>query len=302
MLDRKSLVWFLLIAFGLSWILFVAPLAVKGNETLFPAVMKGLFAVAMWGPGVAAIVSTRFVARQPLASLRLRTLGPRRWYFWAWALPLVIVVLTFGISLLLPTVQLDTTFGVLRTELEKASQTGQSVPSAEVAVVSQIALALTLAPFINVVFALGEELGWRGFLLPKLLPLGQWKAMLLTGFIWGVWHAPTTIFYGYNFALHPYLGVLVGLVGFTLLGIIMAWLYLKTHSPWAPALGHGAFNAVAGLSFFFLKPDGLDTALAGSPLGLAGWLATGLVILALLWLRQFPPQEAQGAQRDDAPA
>jgi membrane protease YdiL (CAAX protease family) len=47
--------------------------------------------------------------------------------------------------------------------------------------------------------------------------------------------------------------------------VILSWLTLKTRSPWVAALGHGAFNALAGLGILFLKP-GFDAALAGSPL------------------------------------
>jgi membrane protease YdiL (CAAX protease family) len=33
-------------------------------------------------------------------------------------------------------------------------------------------------------FGFGEEFGWRGYLLPKLMPLGRWKAYVLVGIIW----------------------------------------------------------------------------------------------------------------------
>ena len=39
----------------------------------------------------------------------------------------------------------------------------------------------------------GEEYGWRGYLLPKLLPLGELQASLLVGVIWGVWHFPNAL-------------------------------------------------------------------------------------------------------------
>jgi membrane protease YdiL (CAAX protease family) len=286
MLDKKSLIWFLVIAFGISWILFTAPLAVKDNETLYAPVMQGLFALGMWGPGIGAIAAT-LAAKQPFGSLRLNTLGQKRFYFWAWLLPSVVVLLTLGFTVLLGTGKFDSSLTFMRELLAQAPPT-PGMPSVETLVFIQIVSALTFAPIINILFALGEELGWRGFLLPKLMPLGEWKAVLLTGFIWGIWHAPTTIFHGYNFPLHPYLGVLVMTVGCMLLGIIFGWLYIKTKSPWAPALAHGAFNAIAGLSFFFLKPEGLDTAVSGSPLGLPGWLAMGVVIGALIFLRQIP--------------
>ncbi len=70
----------------------------------------------------------------------------------------------------------------------------------------QIAISFTLGPLINTLLALGEELGWRGFLLPSLLPLGQWRAILMSGLIWGVWHAPA-ILQGHNYPSQPVLGV-----------------------------------------------------------------------------------------------
>lgn len=289
MLRQKSLVWFLLLAFGFSWILFIVPLAVKNNPTLYPPMMQILFALGMWGPGIAALAVTLGVEKAPLSALRLNTLGPKRFYLWAWLLPSVIAALTLGMTLLLGTGKFDPSLRFMRDLLAQAPQTGKPLPSAEVLVLIQVLSALTFAPFVNLLFALGEELGWRGFLLPRLLPLGKWKALLLTGAIWGLWHAPTTLLHGYNFPLHPYLGVLLMVVGCMLLGVIFGWLYLSTQSPWAPALAHGALNAIAGISFLFLQPEGLDSALGGNPLGLAGWLAMLLVLLALAAFRQLPP-------------
>lgn len=287
MLDKKSLTWFLVIAFCISWVLFTVPLAFKNDETLYAATMQSLFALGMWGPGIAAIIVTLFIAREPFSTLRLNTLGTKPIYFLAWLLPVVIAALTLGTTVLLGTGQFDGNLTFMRELVAKAPST-PDMPSVEMLVLIQIGSALTIAPFINILFAMGEELGWRGFLLPKLLPLGEWKALLLSGFIWGIWHAPTTILHGYNFPLHPYLGVLVMTIGCMLLGVIFGWLYLKTRSPWAPALAHGTFNAIAGVSFFFLKPDGLDTALAGNPLGVAGWLPMAAVIAILVVLKQIP--------------
>ncbi len=288
MLNKKSLTAFLLLAFGISWILFIAPLAVKGNPILYPAAVQILFALGMWGPGIAAIAVTLWVEKEPFRALRLNTLGPKRFYLFAWLLPALIAKLTLGFTLLLGTGKFDGNLTLLREMLAQAPQTEQALPSVELLALIQILSALTFAPLINMLFALGEELGWRGFLLPKLLPLGEWPAILLTGIIWGLWHAPTTIFHGYNFPLHPYLGVALMTIGCMLLGIIFGWLYLKTQSPWAPALAHGAFNAIAGVSFLFLKPEGLDSALAGNPLGVPGWLAMLLVLAVLALLHQLP--------------
>jgi uncharacterized protein len=286
MINRKSLFWFLIIAFGFSWILFTLPLAFKDNQTTYLTSMQISFALAMWGPGIAAIVTTLFVDKQSFKTLRLNTLGPKRFYLWAWVLPPVLTLVTLGFTILIRSGDFDSQMTMMREALKQVPSTA-GLPPVEILVAIQLAFAIILAPFINILFALGEELGWRGFLLPKLMPLGQWKAMLLSGVIWGFWHAPTTLLHGYNFPLHPYLGVLVMIFGCTLLGTILSWLYLSTRSPWVTALGHGAVNAAPGLALYFLKP-GFDTALGGSILGLAGWLAMSVFIAWLVLTKRLP--------------
>ena len=51
-------------------------------------------------------------------------------------------------------------------------------------------LALPIFTLLMAPLAFGEEWGWRGYLLPHLLPLGQWPAFLIGGVIWGLWHIP----------------------------------------------------------------------------------------------------------------
>jgi uncharacterized protein len=285
-MNRKSLLWFLLITFGIAWVLFTVPLAFKNDPARYPIAIVVSFALAMWAPGTAAIVTTLFVEKQPFMTLRLNTVGPKRFYLVAWFLPPLLTLATLGTTLLIRTGTFDSNLTVMREALAKVPA-GTGLPSAEILVAVQLAFAILLAPLINLLFALGEEIGWRGFLLPKLLPLGQWTAILLSGAIWGLWHAPTILLHGYNFPLHPYLGVLVMTVGCTLLGAIFSWLYLKTRSPWVAALAHGSLNASPGLAVFFLKP-GFDTAWGGTLLGLAGWIPMALFIGWLVWTKRLP--------------
>ena len=99
--------------------------------------------------------------------------------------------------------------------------------------------------------AFGEELGWRGMLYPTLAErMSKRSAALVTGIIWGLWHAPA-IAMGHNYGM-GYAGFPVdGILTMTLLSAAMScWLSLlrtQTDSVWPSALAHGAFNAVANV-------------------------------------------------------
>ena len=287
MIERKSLTWFLIITFLISWPLFIAPLAFSNMDaTTKQLATQGLWAVAMWGPGVAAIVTTLFIAKKPFSSLRLNTFGPKRFYLWAWFLPVLLTIIGLLFTLLFGIAKLDLNFTMLRDALASAAG-GSEIPIG-VIMSAQILFAIILAPFINVFFTMGEELGWRGFLLPQLLPLGQWKAMLISGVIWGVWHAPA-IMQGHNYPGYPILGSFMMIILCVLLGTILSWMYLNTKSPWVAALGHGAFNAIAGLPILFFQP-GFNMAFGGTLAAPTAWIGMALFIAWLVWTKRLPVQ------------
>jgi len=288
MIERKSINWFLGITVLLSWPLFLAPLALGDMDpTTKQLSIQGLWAIAMWGPGIAAIITTLFVSKLPFSSLRLNTLGPKRYYLWAWFLPIVLTLLSGLFTVLFGIAKLDLNFTMIRTAMESAASGGE-VPVG-IVVLSQTLLAITLAPFINMLFTMGEELGWRGFLLPRLLPLGQWKAVLWSGLIWGVWHAPVIV-QGHNYPGYPILGIFMMIVFCFLLGAIIAWLYINTKSPWVAALAHGSVNAIAGVPVLFLAP-GFNVAFGGTLAAPTAWIGMMLFIAWLVWTKRFPVQE-----------
>lgn len=287
MLERKNIFWFLVIAFIFSWILFLVPLALdEMDPTTKQLTTQAFWAVAMWGPGIAAAVTTIFIAKQPFSSLRLNTIGNKRIYLWAWFLPSVLTLLATAFTLLLGIATLDTDFTMIRTAM--ASATGGNKIPAEVIVLMQTLLAVTFGPFINMLFTLGEELGWRGFLLPKLMPLGQWKAVVISGVIWGIWHAPA-IAQGHNYPGYPILGIFMMIILCVLLGTIISWMYITAQSPWAAALAHGSFNAIAGLPLLFLKP-GFNMAFGGTLAAPTAWIGMAAFIAWLVWTKRFPVQ------------
>jgi len=283
LLKQKKLLWFLLITFTFSWILFLLPLLFgqAGTPTRQTATLIA-WSLAMWAPGLAAIFVTLLVERKPIGALNLQNLGDRRMYLWAWGLPIVLTIIAGVLTWLLGVGRLDLEFSQIGAAMAQAG--GSQLP-AWVAVAIQIASALTIGPLFNTLFAMGEELGWRGYLLPGLLPHGQMRAILLSGLIWGFWHAPV-ILQGHNYPSQPALGVFMMIVFCVLFGAILSWIYLRTHSPWAPALGHGSLNAIAGVSILFMP--GTDLVIGGPPSSLIGWIPLIAFVGWLVWSKRLP--------------
>ena len=145
------------------------------------------------------------------------------------------------------------------------------------------------AATVNAFMAFGEELGWRGFLVPALRPLGTWPALLLSGAIWGVWHAPI-ILLGYNFGRTDITGVLLMTGGCIAWGILLGWLRLRSASMWPAVFAHGMMNATAALvSLLYAAGTTFDMAFAG-PLGVAGWIVCAVVVVVLGLTGQFRRQ------------
>lgn len=150
--------------------------------------------------------------------------------------------------------------------------------------------------------AFGEELGWRGFLTTALAPLGFWPSALLSGVIWGVWHAPM-ILLGYNFARPDLIGLAL-MCAFTIgVGVILQVSRWWCRNMWVAAVGHGSLNAAVPLSLLVIA-DGSDAAMT-TLLGAPGWLVLGGVIgiLAAVGLtgRRLPHPLVPAPRRIDRP-
>lgn len=97
--------------------------------------------------------------------------------------------------------------------------------------------------------ALGEELGWRGYLTPKLQEvMGMPGAMVLSGIIWGLWHTPMILLYGLNYGTeHPVLGMLAMCFSCFGMGNILTLITMKSDSIYPAAIAHGVWDSVVSL-------------------------------------------------------
>ena len=158
-------------------------------------------------------------------------------------------------------------------------------------------LAVTLAPLANMIPAVGEEAGWRGYMMPRLKErLGLLNGRLLGGVIWGVWHWPLMLLVGYEYGTNylgaPLLGLVVWCVVCFALNTLLDWLYEKTGCIWVPAIAHGALNAVASMPVVLTDPAEASyyTVLGPMPIGLIGMLPV-LAVAVWLTLRQMKQEE-----------
>ena len=177
--------------------------------------------------------------------------------------------------------------------LEQMEAQGLSYP---LYVLISVVSGMIYAPLLNMFVALGEEIGWRGFLSPQLKArLGRQKGWLLGGVIWGAWHWPLIWLIGYEYGAAA--GNPVGYAGFPVVGMLLFcvitvgwgilhdWLYEKGGSIWVPSLFHGAINAAATLPLTVcLTNTGSARLLGPAPMGIIAGLPF-LAVAAVLFLR-----------------
>lgn len=103
-----------------------------------------------------------------------------------------------------------------------------------------VALVFVKSAVLNV---LAEELGWRGYLLPKLRVLGVIPAFFVSGLIHGLWHLPLILWTNaYHSGENPWISVPLFLATVLFLAPVIGYLRLKTDSVWPASLLHTSHN------------------------------------------------------------
>ncbi len=264
-----ALTVFLAVAYALGWFvqLQVGQAAV-GRPALDLLPLLAASAPALALPlAVATWLARRSVEQQGFADAGLRR-PAGRWLAAGWLLAPLLTLATVAASL--PWNALDLGLPALRAQLEAAG--GAAAPSPAAALAVQALAMLTLYPL----FAFGQELGWRGYLLPRLVEeLGPWRGAVLHGLVWGAWYTPLIAIGGYGYPGHPAMGIALFTAFGALLGLVLAWLTFASGSIVPATLVHGGLMAAAGLPPALLP--GLDPAVSGMP-----WSPVGLAVLAAL--------------------
>ena len=298
--EKTSFALYLLFAFGLAWLCQVGgcmALLQQGNTTLYQTALIG----TMLCPLAAVMLVCKVWQHEPTGiGWKLKWKANWKYLLAAWLGPAVFTVLGAALYFAVFPSRLDTTGSYLLAAmggnwtLESLKNELGMTPMQYVLIGA--AQAVTYAPLINMIPAVGEEAGWRGYMMPRLKErFGLLNGRLLGGILWGVWHWPLMLLVGYEYGTEylgaPALGLVVWCVVCFALNTLLDWLYEKTNCIWIPAIAHGAFNAAATIPVMLTYPaDAYYNVLGPMPIGLIGMLPM-LAVAVGLTLRQMKKEE-----------
>jgi len=241
-----------------------------------PGLVYGLI---MWSVGIAAIVTL---------SVRGLSVGTLGWKWGAWKYHLIAVAIPAGYGLFAYISAnalglTDFPNAVKLTDLR--SRTGLEEVSGSLGVTLALIIVVLGGGITGYARALGEEIGWRGFLTPRITSsIGFLFGTLVTGLIWAVWHWPALILLGYNAGgpLYWELGA------FSIMVIAIsgpfAWLRLKSGSLWPAATYHAAHNIFIQSVFDPLTVRGQSAVTIVSEFGVLLALTTAIFSLPFWYL------------------
>ena len=294
--HKHPIAVYLILANGITWLCWLPGIVIGSQQgyilpnydtytTLFQTgfantqhlVISIVFTLGVYGPLIAALVATWLDGgREGLIELGKRIIKWRvgmRWYFTILIIAFLLAAIPFGISVL-------------------TGMTGFSAAS-----------AISLPAIIILFFAqiltsgVGEEPGWRGFLLPRLkVRFGDQKYIWLLGLIWAIWHYPFTIYLTLSMMqdvtpaqmivtiLVQLAGLTISLIGMTFLYV---WLYNYTQSVFLAILLHALTNIVPLFVLSFLADPQVLTLFSG----IMPWVLV-LALQLTLGKKRFPDQIA----------
>jgi membrane protease YdiL (CAAX protease family) len=229
-------------------------------------------ALYMLVPAISAILVKKIIHKENInPDLRI-SFKINKWWVIAWLLMPLLSILTVGISLIFENVSYSADMSGMLLRYSEMIPPEQMVQFKQM--VQQYPMnflwvtllqGLLAGVTINALFAFGEELGWRAFLVYEFRQMNFLKASLIIGLIWGIWHAPL-ILMGHNYPQHPQLGVIMMTAFCMLITPLFLYISLKSRSVIAAAIIHGTMNATAGISIMLIQGgNDLTTGMTGLP-------------------------------------
>lgn len=250
MKDKKAIGLFLIITFALSGICYY--IRIKGGDAA-----AGMTSILMWCPAVAAfIVHRKYYYKEKI-------LG--------WNKCNIRYVL---IGILVPVVYLGFSYG-LYWIINKGALSGEIYTNS-------IGILVALI-FSSIITATGEEIGWRGFLLPKMAEIWNMKtAIVVSGLIWAIWHFPLMITDLYQAGTPLWYQLPMFTIEIIAITTIMAIIRLNSKSVWPAIILHASHNYFNQIIFSPLT-NGDDSVYFVGETGVITVIVLVLVALFIVW-------------------
>jgi membrane protease YdiL (CAAX protease family) len=241
---KKAIITFIILNFVLSSIFYFFIISFGSLNAV-----GGLYTfLLMWCPAIAAII-TSFIFFKSIKEFGWKP-GKIKYLIAAYTIPIMYITIAYGIFWVLD-------LGVF---------TG-NIPA-------NIIIFIVMGTVLSIMFALGEEIGWRGFLVPQLSKITTFNyVVLISGAIWALWHFPIIIFGSYTTGTPLWYSLPIFTLGILASSIILAWLRLKSGSLWPAVLLHASHDFYLGNMFDPLTSGTLSHYLVGE---------TGILLLAVL--------------------
>lgn len=234
---------YFLLTFVITWIC-VFPMIVTTGQDLGPVVgviVGVLFTGGLaFGPAISAIIVTSIESgRSAVRELLGRTVKLRvgvQWYLAAVFVPLILYVSAGGLNLLFG--------GSFSIDLLNRYPFRDYISQFSAYDPNLVAVVVAIVFFVDIWFLGGglEEIGWRGYALPRLQGRNRYNAVissLIIGVVWGFWHLPLFLIPGTPQNGYPFPAYLLGTVG---MAFILTWVYNNTQSLFAVILLHTMEN------------------------------------------------------------
>jgi membrane protease YdiL (CAAX protease family) len=283
---RKNIATFLVITIILCLPVYYMCIRIGNIGAGYPPVSYVM--LIMWCPGLAALL-TCLVRGIPIASLGWKW-GENKYQLWSYTIPILYALVAYlG-------VWISGKGGFYNKEFvaKVAKGLAWNLPDG-VVIFLFVLLAGTFGMIRSISSALGEEIGWRGFLTPQLAKLNSYTATSLwMGLIWSVYHYPLLLGSNYNMGGSRWYALACFTVLVFAICFVFTWMRMKSGSLWTATLLHASHNLFIQVVFTPLTVDTGDTMKYIDEFGIA--LPVVAVVVAFIFWRkrkELPVQEQE---------
>jgi membrane protease YdiL (CAAX protease family) len=239
-----------------------------------PAMLPWMIGL-MWVPALASVI-TRLVLREGFRDVSFRVGGRPgvRAIGLAFVAPVLVGLVAYGIAWVTGLAQF----------VPPAGGWFAGMAPAALRFAISVIVSMLVGGIVGIVTAAGEEIGWRGYMVTRLVQAGVPAPLVVSGLIWGLWHVPAILTGQYGAGPYPLLSAVFFLI--FAVGISAFWgtLRLRTGSVWSAIFGHAAWNAVIEGPFtgytagagdaLWVGESGILVVLAVCTLGYVTWKLT----------------------------